>query len=725
VVRSKGGAPTNQELLLELGVEELPSHFIAPALDGLKDAMARMLKEARLACGEIRTYGTPRRLVMVVTGLEPKQAAAVREAMGPSKAVAFDPQGQPTKAAIGFAASQGLDVKELEVRQTPKGEYLFAVKRDAGRSTSAVLSELLPTLIGTLPFPKTMKWNDSGLRFARPLRWMVALYGKTVVKCTVGGVTAGAVTYGHRFLGGTKKGGFAPLPVQDEASYRKALNTHGVTVDPAQRRELIDAQVALHAKALHGQAHRDEALIDQAVFSVECPHTIVGTFNPQYLALPTDIIVTAMKEHQGFFSVHNVDGSLLPNFLAVTNMRLSNMNLIRAGNERVLAARLADAKFYFEEDRKVSMAARAEQLHQVVFHQKLGTLEQKRDRTVHLAEILLNALSVDPDVAERCRRAAYLAKADLLSGVVGEFPALQGVMGGAYAAHDGEPVDVCRAIRDQYLPQGLEGPLPEELPGRILSLADRLDSVAGFFAVGMAPTGSEDPLALRRQALAVIRILVEGHLRLPLALVVRSAHELVLAQGFGLSKGGQQGKPGAGGGTAPDPVAFFAERLRYYAKTVHHVREDVMDAVLKSSAAQSLDVADVMTRMKAVHAFSSSPDFDPLMAGFKRANRIVEKEQWTTPTVLEDLFQLPAERELFTAMKSCEASVPESVLNGTYSEAMIQLGSLKPAIDAFFVGVMVNAEDQFLRANRLSLLYRVTQLFKSVADFSCILVANA
>ncbi len=705
---------TTSELLLEIGTEELPYQFVPPALRTLADAAERLLKEHRLGYGAVRVFGSPRRLVLVADSLAPRQAPAVKEAMGPSRTVAFDGAGQPTKAAIGFAGSQGVGVADLELRPTPKGEYVFAVKRDPGRPTPALLADFLPELIRGLTFPKSMRWNSSGMRFARPIRWVLALYGGKVVPFILGGVQSGNLTWGHRFLRTSGRDGTRGIPVKDLKSYVPALARRGVIPDQDQRRTMILAQVTRLAESAQGHLHRDEELLEQAVYTVEYPHAILGEFNPQYLALPKEVLMTAMKEHQGYFSLMRKDGSLLPRFIAVTNMHLSNMRLIRDGNERVLAARLADAKFFFDEDRKIKLADRVKKLAQVTFHQKLGTLHQKQERVTKLAALLASWLSLPDDVIADCRKAAHLCKADLLTGMVGEFPTLQGIMGSEYARHDGESEAVSRAIAEQYLPQSVDGEIPQTMVGKVLSLADRLDSMAAFFHIGMVPTGSEDPLGLRRLASGVVRILIEGHLRLNLGKAIEDAITIVSEDGF-------RAALAQGHDNRQRIVEFLFERLRHYGRSGHGVRDDVMEA-LRPSPDKAFDLADSFSRMQALQAITTRPDFDPLMVGFRRAHRLVEKENWNREGIDGALFQHASEKALHKALHGVKLLVPAAIAQGDYGKALDALVRLKPAIDEFFVGVMVNTDDQALRANRLSLLYAVDQVFMSVADFSQIAV---
>lgn len=700
------------ELLLEIGVEELPYQFIAPALAALKDSAEQMLKDRRLAFQAARTLGTPRRLTLVVEGLASQQTSMIKEAMGPSKAVAFDQAGQPTRAATGFAAGQGVAVQDLQIRRTPKGEYLFAVKQEQGRSANVILEELLPQLIAKLTFPKAMKWNSTGVRFARPVRWLVALYRRATLPIEAAGVTAGNRTEGHRVLGSAKG-----IPVRNYESYLKGLERQGVIPDQQRRRHMIENQIAAICKETGFRLNIDADLLDQAVYTTECPNAIIGSFKPAYLEVPQEILITSMKEHQGFFSLmHKETGKLVPHFIAVTNNRAKDMGLIREGNERVLAARLADAKFFFDEDRKVKLRERVTKLAGVTFHQKLGTMEKKQQRVRKLAGFIASSVRPQDDkLKQACERAADLCKADLLTGVVGEFPELQGIMGGEYAKHDGESEAVSQAIREQYLPRSIEGELPRTIAGQVLSLADRLDSVAAFFHVGLVPTGSEDPFALRRNATAIVRIILEGNLRINLGRYIDNARNLVIGDGFkGVPDSEQKGRRRM--------TEFIFERVRHYGRVVHALRDDVVEAVLKPAHDKALDLVDLVLRMKALESVTTKPEFDPLIVGFKRAHRLVEKEQWDRKPVDEARFQHPTESALYQATAKEREKMMSAMTRGEYGQALDALVRLKPAIDAFFTAVMVNAEDPAVRSNRLSLLQEIDDFFMSFADFSQIVV---
>jgi len=702
-----------EELLVEIGSEELPFDFIAPALASLKEYTERMLGESRLSYRSVRTVGTPRRLVLVVEELAAHQTATMKETMGPSRAVAFDPAGQPTRAAIGFAAGQGVAVQDLQLRQTTKGEYLFAIKREQGRLARDVLTELVPQIIAKLSFPKSMRWNDAGVRFARPVRWFLALYGGAVLPIELAGIKAGHKTHGHRILGGGKA-----VAVRDYGSYVSALKRVGVIVDQDDRRTLIYEQLARVAERAGVQLNADEALLEQATYSTEWPVPVAGSFRSEYLSVPSEILITSMKEHQGFFSVRDKQsGALAAHFIAVANNEVKDMSLIRQGNERVLAARLADAKFFYDEDRKTTLEERATKLSGVVFHQKLGTMAQKQVRVTTLATLLAQLIGMTKESVAICSRAASLCKADLLSGIVGEFPELQGVMGGYYAQHDREPIPVSHAIMDHYKPRAMEGELPRSLEGQVVSLADRIDTIAAFFHVGMVPTGSEDPFALRRHATAIVRIVIEGGLRLNLGRAFEEARTILAESGFKAVAGSEAQQERM--------VEFLFERLRYYGRVKHRLREDVMDAVLVVADHRRFDVQDQLAKMHALQGITTRQEFDPLIVGFKRAHRLVEKEQWDREPVDPAAFTDAAETELQRQHDLYRKDFDRHMQQGEYVKALDALVRMKPAIDAFFAGVMVNTEDRRLRNNRLSLLKDVDDTFMSFADLSRIVVQGS
>ncbi|BFU93154.1 MAG: Glycine--tRNA ligase beta subunit [Nitrospira sp.] len=600
-------------------------------------------------------------------------------------------------------------VESLEIRETPKGEYVFAVKEDKGHPTITVLSEIIPKILSELSFPKAMKWNETGLRFARPIRWIVALFGGKVVPVQIAGIKAGNRTYGHRVMGGGK-----PISVKDFKTYNQGLERRGVIVDPERRRATIQKQIDRLCAKAGVELNDDDALIDQAVYTTEWPCAVLGSFKPEYLAVPSEILITSMKEHQGFFSVKDrKSGRLASHFIAVANNEPKNMSVIRTGNERVLAARLADAQFFFSEDQRGTLEERAKKLSGVLFHQKLGTMANKQERLVKLVSIIASGLNIDNELITQCRRAATLCKADLLTGIVGEFPELQGILGGYYAQHEGESREVYEAIRDQYIPKGMDGGVPETIEGLVLGLADRLDTIVAFFLAGIIPKGSEDPFALRRHALSAVRIILEGKIRLNLYEVVEKTKEIVGKDVKLASSVGQ------------DPLSFVIERFRYYMGASENLRDDVIHAVTGYQT-KDCDLVDLAGRMRALQATTLLPEFDPLMVGFSRANNILKKEGVKTtelPPVDPSLFQDDAERELHAQLISTEERYDGLLKKHQYKEALQCSVQLKPHIDRFFESVMVNAEDAGLRNNRLSLLKNVVDgFFGKFADFSQIVV---
>ena len=698
--------------LLEIGTEELPASFVSPALENLSCLAGNFFGYQRLSHGAIQTMGTPRRLVLFVDDLVSRQPSILQEVLGPPQSVAYDDRGQPSQAGKGFAKSQDISLDQLQIRETPKGRYVCAVKRQEGQQTSEVLRDHLPGLLKQLSFPKSMRWNSSRMRFARPIRWIVALYGSRPIKFDIAGISSGSRTWGHRFLHASRFKRHKGELVKQASSYFPTIKRLGIVGDPHERRKIIQAQIEKLAGSVKGQIYEGnkEELLGQAVFSVECPQAILGDFDPEYLALPPEVLITSMQEHQGYFSLVGRDGGLQPRFVSVTNMKIPKMDLIRVGNERVLAARLKDAQYFFHEDRRQKLVDRVSKLKEVVFHKKLGTVYQKTDRVRELVASIAQMNARD-DLKEACERAATLAKADLLTGMVGEFPSLQGIMGREYAKHDGESQEVSLAIEEHYLPRSPEDAIPQTHAGTYLALADRIDTLTAFFKVGMVPSGSEDPFGLRRMAFGIVRILLERKLIMNLMPLTIRSERLLEAQGI---------EGGPSGSIQEALIDFLMERLKYYGRTVHDLREDVMDAVLSVRPSDTCDLNDLFSRMKALEHITAKPEFDPLIIGFKRAHRIVQKEQWTDNRVQSVMFEHKTEHILHTAVEEVQRVISECLNKKDYGEALRALIGLKSPIDEYFVGVMVNAPDQAVRANRLSLLNTIDQLFLKVADFSLI-----
>ncbi|MDH5585039.1 MAG: glycine--tRNA ligase subunit beta [Nitrospirota bacterium] len=718
VQNSSSRKPTVKSLpfLLEIGTEEIPTKVLPQALQDLAALGQQLFAEARLGYQHIRTVGTARRLALLVDGLHVQQASLTQEIVGPPKSAAFDASGVPTKAAQGFAHSQGVSIDQLTIKETPKGLYLAFQKHERGQSAKQVLAEILPGYLAKMTFARAMRWNASQAKFARPIRWMVALLGTQPLTIEFAGIRSGRVTWGHRFyrIKGKKPG--LGVALTGAGTYIPALKKLGVLVDPDERRTEIIRQMAELTKTARGHVesvHREE-LIEEAVWGVECPHTILGTFQKDFLVLPKAVLISSMKEHQGFFSLVGKDASLLPKFMAVTNTPWGKTTLITKGNERVLSARLKDAQYFFQEDEKQPLHERVAALDGVIFHKKLGTMRQKVERIRDLAGWM--AMTLDrQDLKEACERAGWLSKADLTTGMVGEFPTLQGIMGEEYARHDGEAEVVFQAIGEQYLPRFPDDQLPVSLAGRLVACADRCDSIASFFSVGMAPSGSEDPLGLRRAAYGLVRLVSEASVRLNLVEVFGQMLQILAKQGVG------HGEPK----TATEIINFVIDRLRFYGRNTMNVREDVMEAVTRVRPTHSADLADLVSRMGALQKIANQPDFETLMIGFKRAHRIVEKEAWNVSDVVSERFTHDSEQRLAEVLSQSQHTVSTSIAKQQYGEALEALLALKTPIDEFFASVLVNDPDPSIRENRLSLLTAVDHLFLTLADFSCIHTSGA
>lgn len=690
-----------KDFILEIGIEEMPARFLGPALAQLKELAAKSLQEQRIAYNSIETFGTPRRLVLYVKDVAENQAALEKEVKGPAKKAAFDVDGNPTKAIQGFLRSQGVNLEDLVVRPIGQVEYLYAIKREAGRPTAEVLAEICPGLITGLHFPKPMRWGDLELRFARPIRWLLCLFGDTVIPFTLANLTADRLTYGHRFLA---KGS---LSVANAEDYFTKIRAAYVLIDPAERKELIWRQVQELAAAEGGKVEEDEDLLEEITNIIEWPTALCGSFDADYLKLPPAVLVTPMREHQRYFPVLGQDGKLLNKFIAVRNGTKDYIEIVTAGNEKVLRARLADAAFFFEEDLKQPLAQKVDGLKKVVFLEGLGTIADKVDRIGALADHLAEQLGADEKQREKVQRAALLAKADLVTNMVFEFPELQGEMGREYALRNGEDKEVAEAIYEHYLPRHAGDCLPASLAGRVLSIADKLDSIVGCFAIGIQPTGSQDPYALRRQALGICHILIEGKIHLSLRELIAWAYQ-------GYSEGVELKHDLAQ--VTSEIEEFFKQRLKGILSD-KGLSYDTVEAVL---GAGFDDIADVVDRGQAVAAFRELPAFASLMTAFNRANNLAKHA--TGAAIQEAYLEHPAEQELFQRLQALQQTVQPLLANRDYAAVLQQIATIQQPLDAFFESVMVMAEDENIKANRLGLLKGLVELSKSVADLTKIVV---
>jgi glycyl-tRNA synthetase beta chain len=637
--------------LLEIGTEEIPDWMIKGALEDLRAQFVKL----GIPHETVQVDATPRRLVLRASGLPERQADSVERVQGPSKSA-------PPQAVEGFARKQGAAPAELAIETTPRGEYYVFHKRVAGRATRDILAAALPGIVLGIYFPKTMYWTGkNGPRFIRPIRWLVALLGDEVVPFEVGGVRSGNLSSGHRRLG-------AAQVAVTCADYEQRLRENCVILSADERRERI-------LQGLAG-AKVDAALLETLVYLTEYPTAIEGSFDPAFLELPAEVLVTVMRHHQRYFSVEDAEGKLLPRFFAVMNIGADSEGFVRRGNERVLRARFTDARFFWDSDQKKKLAERRKDLANVTFQAKLGSYRDKAKR--------MKALAKELGGKAAAVRAADLSKCDLTTELVGEFPELQGVVGGLYARAQGERADVWQAIYDHYKPVSMEDSIPRSAAGRIVALADKLDTLRGCFRVGLIPTGSKDPFALRRAAQGVVRILVEGGMELPLLDLLEGNAEL---------------------------IAFFQDRVKFYFKDVCGFAYDEVGAAM---AAGWSNLADLGARLKRIQGLRQSPDFEPLAASFKRIRNILEQARFEGGAGLrEDLLEEEPEKELYREYRCIAGQPIESVIS-----------RLRPKVDLFFDRVLVNAPIEEVRQNRLQLLFELRREFSKVADFSEIVTTS-
>ena len=681
------------ELFLEIGTEEIPAGFLPPAMKDLERLLRKELENARIGFGAVRTFATPRRLAIAVQGIANRQERMELTVAGPSVKVAFDADGKPTRAAEGFARANGVEVAELSRMTTDKGEYLYLSKVEEGRPSAELLPEILPRVITSIPFKKSMRWKDLDIRFARPVHWIVALLDGVVVPFSFGNLTAGNRSRGHRFMAGEE------FVVENAAQWQAELAQRFVMVDRDQRRALIEQGVNAAAKKVGGSVNPDAELLDEVSFLVEDVTPLCGSIEERFLQLPRELLITSMREHQRYFTVADADGKLLPHFITISNTRPEDPNVVIKGNERVLRARLSDAIFFWSEDQKVKLETRLEALKNVVYQQKLGTSYEKVLRFKALATGLADQL--DPAVHALTERAALLAKCDLETGMVYEFPELQGVMGREYARLEGENERVALAIHQHYLPTGAGGELPSDNVGAFVSIADKIDTICGCFGVGLIPTGTADPYALRRSAIGVLNIILDRGYRLSLPQLVGKSVALLE---------GKLTRPAAE--VRADVVEFIRLRLVNLLAGQDYPA-DVIDAVL--SAAFD-DVVDAVARVKALAELKGRDDFEPLAVAFKRVVNII-KGGVATP-VDAALFEADCERALQQALTQAAGEVARQVSAGDYPVALRTIATLRAPVDAFFDGVMVMAREEKVRENRLALLTGVARLFEGIADFS-------
>jgi len=685
------------ELFLEIGTEEIPSGYLESGVREFKGLVEACLLENRIQrTGDLEAYGTPRRLVLVGKGIADKQEDQVQEITGPPKSVAFDEEGRPTKAAQGFAEKQGISVNDLGTVQTPKGEYLYIQRHVPGRATKDILAEALPGVIGKIPWPKSMRWGRLSFPFVRPIHWIVALFDGTVIPFQVAGVTSGNATRGHRFM--------SPLPqeISGVQDYLGKMAESYVVISQQDREALVERMAEEAAAAVGGIPARDEELLSTVANLVEYPSAVCGSFEQDFLQLPDAVLITAMKEHQKYFSVHEKSGSLMPNFVAVNNTVARDETVVRRGHERVLRARLSDARFFFEEDRKKPLESRLEELKVVIYQADLGTSYAKVQRFARLAEYLGERFL--PDGLEEIQTVARLCKCDLDTEMVSEFPSLQGAMGEVYARLEGYPEEICSAIREHYLPNRAGGVLPHSHVASIVGCADRMDTICGCFAEGLEPSGSADPFALRRHALAILRIAESRQWALSLKdFIERSLSILSEEIKFELIH------------VFSRIWEFFRERYRQMM-----LREGQDLELIEAVVGVHFDHVDQLRpRIQQLQQFTTdSGEFQSLALTFKRVSNILKKQEQKFQ-VNPALFQEVCETALWEKYLSLKDQVERHLGSKQYYEALDLLAQLRTPVDAFFEGVEILIQDnRGLRENRVGVLQHLSELFLQAADLS-------
>jgi glycyl-tRNA synthetase beta chain len=689
-----------RDFLVELGTEELPPKALVELSQAFVTGLAAGLLQAGLTHRGMLPFASPRRLAVWVKRLAARQPEQNLKRRGPPVSAAFDAAGAPTRAALAFAQSCGTAVEMLQKLEEPKGTFLFFIGTKPGIDAVALLPSIVQSALDALPIPKRMRWGAGSAEFVRPVHWLVMLYGKDVVPATLLGNAAGNVTHGHRFM--------APRPIRvtSPASYARVLRERGyVLADFTERREKTRALATTVASGLGGRALFDAALLDEVTALVEWPVAVAGRFDTRFLELPREVLISTLQDHQRYFPLEDADGVLMPWFITISNIESREPDKVRAGNERVVRPRLADAAFFWQQDRKHSLAAFAAALDSVTFHAKLGSIGEKMRRVRTLAGEIAVAIHTDRAAAER---AAELCKCDLLSAMVGEFPELQGIMGRYYALLDQEPHEVADAIREHYLPRSAGDELPLTPAGVALAIADKLDTLAGIFAIGQKPSGTRDPFGLRRAAIGVLRIIIERRLDLDLRGLVERAAAL---------------QPVSAGHTADEVYDYMLERLRAYylegagaSASSAAISTEMFDAVLATQPRSPLDFAQ---RLQALAAFLELPEAASLTAANKRIANILRKTDGAPHREVDvEALQAPAEVRLFDAMRALSKAVATATAQREYTAALGHLAQLRAAVDSFFDQVMVMDPDEKLRANRLALLAELRGLFAGVADLS-------
>ncbi|EPN3901998.1 glycine--tRNA ligase subunit beta [Enterococcus faecalis] len=691
-----------KDLLLEIGLEEMPAHVVTPSRIQLEEKVIKFLDEHHLDYETVQSFATPRRLAVKVTAIPEKQADVEEEVKGPAKKIALDAEGNWSKAAQGFVRGQGVTTEDIVFKELNGVEYVYVTKFTKGQSAKEVLTKL-NDVITSLTFPVTMHWANYDFEYIRPIHWIVALLDDEVIPFKVLDVTTGQTSRGHRFLGDD-------VTFQHANEYEAKLKEQFVVVQPNERKQMIVDQANALAAEKNWQLALDEELLEEVTNLVEYPTAFVGSFDEKYLSVPDEVLVTSMKEHQRYFDVRNDQGLLMPHFIAVRNGDNVHLENVIKGNEKVLIARLEDAEFFYNEDKKLTIEACVEKLKNVTFHEKIGSIYEKMQRVALIAQIIGRKVGLSEDELEDLKRASEIYKFDLVTNMVGEFPELQGIMGEKYALLQGEKPAVATAIREHYLPTSSEGELPETAIGAVLALADKLDSVFSFFSVGMIPTGSNDPYALRRQTYGVIRIIEDKGWTFPLVQLQTEVDEAVNQDvekyGVLLNEG------------QAEVVEFVKARLRQLLMT-KNVRHDIIDAVV---SAEQADLSKLFASANILKSRFEDQDFKPSMEALTRVINLAKKGQellgYTEEGIDPSLFENKAEKELYQAVND----LSEAFATRTIAENYEALVNLRPLIDAYFNETMVMVEDEKVKQNRLKQLMQIAKMALSIASLDLLIV---
>ncbi|RKD34789.1 glycine--tRNA ligase subunit beta [Thermohalobacter berrensis] len=683
--------------LLEIGTEEVPARFIDDSLNQLKNKAEDMFKEERICFDNIKTYATPRRLVLLIENIAERQEDLEELVRGPAKRIAYDEEGNPTKALMGFAKGQGVEVDDIIIKEYKGEDYVFAQRVLKGKDSKEVLKENIPELIKSITFPKSMKWGKKSFRFVRPIRWVLSLFNNEPISFDFEGIKVSNITKGHRFLGSSN------IEINSVDEYFEKLRENYVIVDQNERKELIIKGCRKLAQEKGGNILDDEELLNELTHIVEYPTPLRGRIKDDYLKLPKEVITTPMKEHQRYLPIVDDNKNLLPYFIAVRNGNDEYIDIVTKGNEKVLDARLEDAKFFYNEDVKKPLEDYVEGLKDIVFQEQLGTVWEKTNRIIRLSEKIGETLEVGDETLENTKRAAYLSKADLVTKMVYEFTELQGIMGREYAKTSGENEIVSLAIYEHYLPRFAQDELPTTTAGAMLSISDKIDTIAGCFAIGIQPTGSQDPYGLRRQALGIVNILLDRNIHISLDKLID--YSLNIYEENGLTFNYDEVKK--------EILEFFKARIRNMFID-NGIRYDVVDAVLNSN---NYDIADLYIRASELNKWIKKDELSEILAAFNRVSNLAKKAENKVEINTELLIE-EQEKTLYKTFKEVKNEVEICLNNKEYNKALDTMITLRGPIDEFFDNVMVMVDDEKLKNNRLSLIKEISDTMLKICDLS-------